>query len=64
MALPRHYAVQEIRELVELLRHDPDTSAEKVSGMLQLVQLLAHFENMTDEEIESEVRNNYRKDNS
>nr|WP_322624512.1 hypothetical protein [uncultured Flavobacterium sp.] len=58
--LHRSYSVQEVRELVELLRHNPDLSPEKFSGMLELVQILAHFETMTDDEIASEVRNKYR----
>ena len=62
-ALPRCYTVQEVKELVELIRHDPDLSPDRFAGMLELVQLLAHYENMTDEEIEAEVRSVYRNAN-
>jgi hypothetical protein len=61
MTVPRQYSVREIKELVDLLRHDPDMAPEKFAGMLELVQLLAHFEYMTDEDVEAEVRNAYKK---
>lgn len=55
MTLPRTYSVQEIEQLVDVLRHSPDIQPEKLAGMDELVQLLRHFENMSEAEIESEA---------
>lgn len=55
MTLPRTYSVQEIEQLVDVLRHSPDIQPEKLAGMDELVRLLRHFENMSEAEIESEA---------
>ena len=52
----RTYTASDVREIVELLRNDPEMSAEKFSGMEQLADILTHFEGMTEAGIEAEVR--------
>ena len=61
MALQRKYSVSEIKEFVELFRHDADTMPEKIQGMTDLVTILAHFEYMTDTQIEREAIEAYRR---
>jgi hypothetical protein len=60
MTMPRRYSVSDVRELVELFRDDPDILPQKFEGMLEVANLLAYFEQMTDEEIEAETRKAYR----
>lgn len=56
----RTYAASEVREIVELLRDDPELSAEKVSGMEFLADILSYFEVKTDVDIEAEALAAYR----
>ena len=60
MVVPRNYSVRGIKELVEFFRNDSNISADCFAGMLKVVELLVHFEHMTDLEIEAEVCNVYR----
>lgn len=60
MTTRRTYTVREIEDLVNALRHSPDTQPEKLAGMDELVRLLRHFENMSDEDIERETVNYMR----
>lgn len=43
-----------------MFRDDPDMSPEKFAGMADVVQILAHFKFMTDDDIEIEVRNRFK----
>lgn len=54
--MTRTYTASEVREIVELLRNDPDMSEEKFSGMEALSDILSYFEEKTDAEIEAEVK--------
>lgn len=60
MTLSRTYSVQEIKQLVDVLRHNPDMQPEQLAGMDELVRLLRHFESMSDEDIERETANYMR----
>ena len=61
MTIPRKYSVSDVKQFVELLKHDPDMPSEKLAGMDELLQVLAHVEFMTDEDIAKEVSTVYRK---
>ena len=52
----RTYTAGEVHAIVELLRDNPDIPPEQLKGMLFLVDILKHFELMTDADIEGEVR--------
>lgn len=56
----RTYTASEVREIIELLRDAPELSAEKFSGMEHLADILMHFEEKTDADIETEVQAAYR----
>lgn len=56
----RTYTASEVREIIELLRDDPDMSAEKFSGMEALADILTYFEDKTDADIEAQVKATYR----
>ena len=58
----RTYSAADVREIVELLRNDPDMSAEKFSGMERLADILKYFEGMTEADIEAEVQNFFRSE--
>lgn len=60
MTLPRTYSVQEIKQLVDVLRHNSDMQPEQLAGMDELVRLLRHYEYMSDEDIERETVNDMR----
>lgn len=51
----RTYSASEIRQLVDFMRKGGDLSASEIAGMEKLVDLLKHFENMTDADIATEV---------
>mgnify|MGYP005673972641 FL=1 len=58
----RTYSAADVREIVELLRNDPDMSAEKFSGMERLADILKYFEGMTEADIEEELQNFFRSE--
>ncbi len=64
MTSPRTYSVQEIEQLVELLRHSPDMQPDRLAGMVELVRLLRHYEHMGAAEIERETINYIRSSQS
>ena len=58
----RTYTADDVREIVELLRDDPDMSPEEFSGMDHLAEILKHFEGKTAADIEAECRDFFRSD--
>ncbi len=58
----RSYTADDVRAIVDLLRDDPDMSAEKFSGMDRLAEILKHFEGKTAADIEAECRDFFRSD--
>ena len=55
MERKRQYSADEIREWVELLAKDPERDSGSLAGMRELVDMLKHFENMTNEDIAADV---------
>ena len=56
----RTYTANEVYEIVELLRDSHEVSAEHLSGMERLAEILKYFETKTDEDIETEICEIYR----
>ncbi len=56
----RSYTASEVHEIVGLFQDDPELTAEKLSGMEFIADVLSHFEEMTETDIEEEVRTYYR----
>ena len=62
MTTPRSYSVAEVQWIVDLFReHDPDISPEQVAGMDRLVEVLRHYEHMSDVDIEAEIKANWSR---
>jgi hypothetical protein len=56
----RTFTAHDISTLVEALRHSPDISPEKFSGMEFIANACAQLERMSDTDIESVVKRLYR----
>ena len=56
----RTYTAMDIREMVEVLRHSPDISREKLSGMEMIADLCAELESMSDLDIEHAAQTVFR----
>lgn len=55
----RSFTASEVRERVDLFHDNPEFLAEKIPSMEFLAGALSHFEEMTDTDIEAEVRAYY-----
>ena len=60
MATGRTYTAAEINELIEVLRASGDIAPAGIAGMELLGQLLTRLEDLSDADIELEVRRHLR----
>jgi hypothetical protein len=61
MTSQRTFTAHDIRAIVEALRHSPDISPEKFSGMEFVANACAQFQRMSDADIETMVKHVYRR---
>ena len=61
MTSRRTFTAHDIRAFVEALRHSPDISPEKFSGMEFIADVCAQCERMSDTDIETMVKRLYRR---
>ena len=61
MTAARTYTAKDIREIVELMRGQPEISQEKFSGMEFIATACERFQHMNETELEEIVRYYYRK---
>jgi hypothetical protein len=56
----RKYTADEVAEIIVVLRASGDYSPTEVFGMNKVAEVLRHFENLTDENIQRDVRRHFR----
>jgi len=62
MTTPRRYSVAEVQWIVDLFRENGDeVSSEQIAGMDKLVEVLRHYEHMSETDIEAEVKANWNR---
>jgi hypothetical protein len=59
MKTERTFTAGEIRELVEIMRNDPNLSSEKFSGMEFVASAFERFKHMGNDDLQAMVRNYY-----
>jgi hypothetical protein len=58
----RTYSADDVRQIVEILRSDPEISPEVFQGVELLADILKQFETMTEADIEAEVQAHLRSE--